>query len=306
MIPIVCVMGPTAVGKSDLAVAAALRFGGEVVNADSMQVYRGIPIGTGAPAPRMLADVPHHLFGYRDLREAPDAGEFAREASAVISEIRSRGRIPVVVGGTFFWIRALFQGLSDIPEVPEDVRRAVLEEIRVRGAAAAHERLRGVDSATGLRLKPGDTQRIARALEVFDATGVPLSRFQERAMRPAVSGRILKLALSLPRSVLYGRIDARVDAMIAAGLVDEVRSVLASGLAPDSRPMRTTGYAPVVAHVLGEIDLGEMRRRVAQGHRNYAKRQETWLRKEPGVETFDAREPEAALGRIAEFLEERD
>ncbi|MBM4394293.1 MAG: tRNA (adenosine(37)-N6)-dimethylallyltransferase MiaA [Deltaproteobacteria bacterium] len=292
-------MGPTGTGKSDLAVAAALRLGGEVVNADSMQVYRGLAIGTAAPGPDQLAAVPHHLFGCLDPDEEPDAGWYARTAAAAIRDLASRGRVPIVVGGTFFWMRALFSGLDDIPEVPAGVRDSVRADLAREGPAALHARLAAIDPETASRLRPGDSQRVSRAIEVLLATGRPLSSFQLGGGRPAIDADVLRVAVELPRAALYARIEARVDRMIAAGIEDEVRAVLDAGHSPDCRPLRASSLAPVVRRVRGEIGAAGMRAAVAQSHRTYAKRQETWLRREEGLVRVDARDPEGALGVMA-------
>lgn len=299
---VVCVMGPTAVGKSDLAVALALRLHGEVVNADSMQVFRHLPIGTAAPTADQQAAVPHHLFAWLEPDREPDAGDWARRAADVLRDLDARGRLPVVVGGTFFWMRALFEGLSEIPPVPPEVKADVAEALAREGVAALHGRLAAVDPVLAARLAPGDTQRVARALEVFQATGVPLSTWQSRPPVPAVEARVLRLKPTLPRDALYRRIDRRVDRMFADGLVDEVRAVLALGFAPDVRPLRTASYAPVVDHVLDRCTLAEARVRVAQGHRNYAKRQITWLRREPGIDVDGSGGWDGALGEAERFL----
>jgi tRNA dimethylallyltransferase len=279
---VLCVMGPTAVGKSDLAVTLAGSLGGEVVNADSMQVFRHLPIGTAAPSPQQLAACPHHLFAWLDPDQEPDAAEWARRAAIVLADLHARGRVPVVVGGSFFWMRALFEGLSDIPRVPADVRAKVLAWMAQAGVEATYDRLRAGDPLAASRLSPGDTQRIARALEVLEATGLPMSHFLAQPPRPAVDAEVLRLVPMLPRESLYRRIDDRAAGMFSDGLVDEVRSVLASGFAPDVRPLRTAGYVPVVNHLQGRCDEAEMREQVARGHRNYAKRQLTWLNREIG------------------------
>jgi len=299
----ICVMGPTAVGKSDLAVAIARTFGGEVVNADSMQVFRHLPIGTAAPTPDQLAAAPHHLFAYLEPDEEPDAGDWARRAATVLADLSARGRLPVVVGGTFFWMRALFEGLSDIPPVPAEVRAAVLGAIGREGVEAAHARLAEVDPPTAARLARGDTQRVARALEVFDATGLPLSHFQACAPEPAVRAEVLRLIPLLPVSALYARIDARAARMFGDGLAEEVRAVLAMGIPPEVRPLKTSGYAPVVDFVLGRCGEEQMRERVARGHRNYAKRQLTWLRREEGLRLDASAGWDTALDASRRFLQ---
>lgn len=297
-----CVMGPTAVGKSDLAVALARTLGGEVVNADSMQVFRHLPIGTAAPSSDQFAAVPHHLFAYLEPDQEPDAVDWARRAAAVLADLEARGRVPVLVGGTFFWMRALFEGLSEVPPVPAEVRAAVIDRIVREGVVAAHGRLALVDPPTAARLAPGDTQRVGRALEVFEATGQPLSHFQSLAPQPIVRAEVLRLVPQLPRLALYARIDARAARMFDEGLVDEVRAVLARGIAPDARPLRTSGYAPVVDFILGRCTEAAMRESVARGHRNYAKRQLTWLQRVDGVRVDAAAGWDAALASSRAFL----
>lgn len=298
---VVCIMGPTASGKSDLAVAVARRFQGQVVNADSMQVFADLPIGTAAPTADMLAAVPHHLFGYLRPDQPPDAGLWARDAARTIREIAAQGHLPIVVGGTFFWMRALFEGLSRIPAVTDAIRAQVAADMQALGAPAAHARLARLDPLLAGRLHPRDTQRIARGLEVVLATGTPLSTFQEDAPEPPLTARVLRLILEVPRARLYARIERRLDQMFVDGLVDEVARVLAAGLAPTARPLRSSSYAPVVDFLAGRCDRDAMRARIAQGHRNYAKRQITWLKREEGTRLPAGNEVEA-FGAVASFL----
>lgn len=297
-----CILGPTASGKSALAMEAARTLGGEVINADSMQVYRGLAVGTGVPPAEWMAEVPHHLYQYLEPGEEPDAASWARAAAAAIGRVCSAGRVPLVVGGTFFWVRALFEGLSRIPPVPRDVRERLAADLAARGLPALVERLRRADPETAERLAPGDTQRIVRALEVFEATGTPLSTFQKGLREPATRAEVLKVALDVPRADLYDRIDRRVDEMLASGLVEEVRAVLAGGVPPSARPFRSASYRPVVRFLAGDLDERGMRDEVARAHRRYAKRQVTWLRREPGLQWVDARDREGALARMRAFL----
>ncbi len=299
---VICILGPTASGKSALAMEAARRLPGEIINADSMQVYRGLGVGTGVPPADWMAEVPHHLYQYLDPDQEPDAASWARDAAAVIERVWAKGRIPLVVGGTFFWVRALLDGLSRIPPVPREVRDRLNAEAAERGLFALYERLRRADPATAARLAPTDTQRILRALEVWEATGTPLSAFQAGLREPAIRAEVLKVALTLAREDLYRRIEARVDEMLASGLVEEVRQVLASGVSASARPLRSASYRPVVRFVLGEVQEARMRDEVALAHRHYAKRQLTWLRREPGVQWVDARDREAVLTRMVAFL----
>lgn len=299
---VVCLLGPTASGKSALAIQAARCFGGEVINADSMQVYRGLGVGTGVPPAEWMAEVPHHLYQYLAPDEEPDAAAWARAAAGVIEPVATAGRLPLVVGGTFFWVRALFEGLSRIPPVPRGVRERLQAALTAEGLPALYERLRRADPVTAARLAPADTQRILRALEVFEATGTPLSAFQMGLREPAITAEVLKIALDVPRDDLYRRIDLRVEEMLASGLVAEVRAVLASGVSPSARPLRSASFRPVVRFLTGEIGEAEMRAEVARSHRRYARRQMTWLRREPGVVWVPFSDPDAALRRIETFL----
>lgn len=298
---VICVMGPTASGKSDAAVALARVFGGEIVNADSMQVYRYLPIGTAAPTADMYAAVPHHLFEFRDPDDECDAGAWAREAAGVIKDIAARGRVPVVVGGTFFWAKTLFEGLSTIPPASAAARQSVAADLASMGSAALHRELADVDPLTASRLVPGDSQRIARALEVFRTTGVAISEFHRNAPVPAIDADVLRLKLSMDRQVLYDRINRRLRAMIDAGLVEEVANVLRMGFARDCRPLKSSSFVPVIQYLEGLVDIDRMASDIAQGHRNYAKRQLTWLRRENGVEVV-AGNADALISAASEFL----
>ncbi len=300
---VICILGPTASGKSALAMEAARRLGGDIINADSMQVYRGLGVGTGVPPAEWMAEVPHHLYQYLDPDQEPDAASWARAAAAVIERACLAGRVPLVVGGTFFWVRALFEGLSQIPPVPREVRQRLNTELASHGLPALYERLRRADPRAAARLAPGDTQRILRALEVFEATGTPLSTFHEGLREPAVRAEVLKVGLAIPREDLIGRIERRVDEMLASGLVEEVRAVLASGVPSSARPLRSASYRPVVGFLAKDLDEHTMRDEVARAHRRYARRQVTWLRREPGLHWVDARDREGALARMRAFLD---
>lgn len=298
---IICVMGPTASGKSDIAVELAARFGGEVVNSDSMQVYRYLPIGTAAPTASMYEAVPHHLFEYREPDDECDAGAWASEAAAVIKGLMERGRVPVVVGGTFFWVKALFDGLSSIPPASDEARRSVMEDVARLGSREMHSVLAQVDPITAARLTPGDSQRISRALEVYRTTGVPLSEYHRNPPVVGLRAPVLRLILSTDRDVLYARINRRLAAMIEAGLVDEVSAVLARGFPRTCRPLRSSSFVPVIEYLDGLIGVEEMASRIAQGHRNYAKRQLTWLRRETGT-LIQAGDIDAAIASAGQFL----
>lgn len=297
---VICVMGPTASGKSDIAVAMAREAGGEIVNSDSMQVYRYLPIGTAAPTAEMYAAAPHHLFEYRDPDDESDAGTWAREAASRIREIHARGRVPIIVGGTFFWVRALFEGLSDIPAASADAKRSVAADLELNGAAAMHELLTQVDFQTASRLEKTDAQRVCRALEVWRTTGVALSEFHRRPAVPAIEADVLKIKLVADREQLYRRINTRFARMVESGLVDEVRKVLDMGFPRTCRPLRSSSFEPVIRYLDGVIDMNRMEIEISQGHRNYAKRQLTWLRRESGVD-IPAGDVDSALRLALDF-----
>lgn len=308
--PLVALVGPTASGKSAIALELARR--GSlgpltILSCDSMQVYRGLDIGTAKPSPEECAAVPHRLL---DLDALPlagtpwhgiDAGAWARAADAAIIEERAAGHVPLVVGGTGLWLRALLWGLAEVPPVPPEVRARLIESLATEGLPALHARLREVDPELGARLPPGDTQRILRALEVYEAHGTPLSQLQQRHGFATLRYRPLILALDIPRPTLAARIDARVDAMLAAGLVAEVRRLLEAGVDPDCRPLQAPGYRDVVAHLRGALNTAAMRAAIQLAHRRYAKRQLTWLRGMEGV-TWVAPDAGDIERRVADFL----
>ncbi|GMV44142.1 MAG: tRNA dimethylallyltransferase [Myxococcales bacterium] len=308
--PLVALVGPTASGKSALALELARR--GRlgpvtILSCDSMQVYRGLDIGTAKPSAEERAAVPHRLLDLDTLPLAGatwqgiDAGVWARAADSVLAEERAAGRLPLVVGGTGLWLRALLWGLAEVPSVPPEVRARITAALAAEGLPALHARLREVDPELGARLPPRDTQRILRALEVYEAHGTPLSQLQQRHGFATLRYRPLILALDIPRPTLAARIDARVDAMLAAGLVAEVRRLLEAGVDPDCRPLQAPGYRDVVAHLQGSLDAAAMRAAIQLAHRRYAKRQLTWLRGMEGV-TWVAPDASDIETRVAHFL----
>jgi len=270
------IVGPTGSGKSRLALETAELLGGEIVSADAFAVYRGMDIGTDKPDAEARRRVVHHLLDIADPHERFSAGDFLRAADDAIAGITSRGRVPVVAGGTHFYVRALLLGL--FPSPPHDpVVRERLEREWENDPAALVERLRRVDPEAASRIPPRDRQRILRALEVHELTGTPLT---EHWRRHETAPRYPAL-LAVPRrnrAALYARIDARVERMFGSGLVEEVESLLASGVRPDSHAMKAIGYREVVAHLEGRIGLGEAVRETMTATRNLAKRQITWLR----------------------------
>jgi len=289
--PVVAVLGPTAVGKSALGMVLAegLPEGGEIVNADALQVYRGMDIGTAKPSADDLARVPHHLIDILNPEERYSAGEFARRARAAIGEIRDRGRRPIVVGGSGLYLRALLDGISPVPQGDARVRQELRDELARNGLEALYEELRRVDPATAGRLPRGDSQRILRALEVARTSGAPLSEWIAR--RPYGQDRMeaVRVGLTLPRSVLYDAIEQRVGRMMERGWVDEVEKLLSGGLSPALPGFQAIGYRQIARHLRGECSLERAIEETVRATRRYAKRQLTWFRKEPGIHWFDAR-----------------
>ena len=302
---LIAVVGPTASGKSALALELALRLGGEVVNTDSMQVYRRFDLGTAKPTPAERRRVPHHLIDVAEPDGAYSAGRYVAEARAVIAGIAGRGQAPILCGGTGLYFRALFSGLADIPTVPPDIRAAVERQIAGEGLAACHAELQRVDPAAARAIHPNDPARIARALEVYRATGTPLSRFREARPFESVGGMVFSLGLAVEPAELWRRIEARVSAMMARGWIDEVATLLADGIAPEAKPMRAIGYRQIAAWLArggGPETRTELERAIVIRTRQYAKRQRTWFRKHPDIFWRPQERMGEIFDRAAEFL----
>lgn len=279
--PAVFLLGPTASGKSALALAIANRLPCEIVSVDSGQVYRDMDIGTAKPDAATRAAVPHHLIDIRAPDQPYSAGEFREDALALISAIEARGRLALLVGGTFLYFRALERGLATLPTADPALRRAIEEEAARRGWPALHAELAGVDPVAAARIAPADRQRVSRGLEVYRLTGQPLSAWQARAAAVA-NPPALRLILAPPsRQTLYAAVDARFEAMLAAGLVDEVAALRVAGYDRQLPALRAVGYRQVWSHLSGETDYPTMVEAGKTASRQYAKRQLTWLRGDP-------------------------
>jgi tRNA dimethylallyltransferase len=271
------VAGPTASGKSALALAIAQRFGGTIVNADSMQVYRELRILTARPSPEDEALVPHALYGIRLAAEAGNAAWWRDKALTAMQEAREQGKIPILTGGTGLYFAALSQGLADIPEPSAEARAEARRLLSELGPEALHAGLAKVDPATAARIRPNDSQRIARAWEVWRSTGMGLAAWQQRKLPPA-PWRFFAIRLDPPRPVLAEAIATRFAAMLAQGAVKEVAALLALGLDPALPAMRAHGVPEISAHLRGELSLEEAGRRTELVTRQYTKRQATWFR----------------------------
>jgi tRNA dimethylallyltransferase len=281
-------MGPTASGKTALAVSLVEHSPLEIISVDSALVYRGMDIGTAKPDAATLARAPHHLLDIRDPTEAYSAAAFCDDARRLMADIVARGKVPLLVGGTMLYFRALLQGLDELPRADAALRKKLEHAAAARGWPALHAELARVDPATAARLAPNDSQRIGRALEIFQLTGTPMSALLDRA-QTELPYRVLQLALIPPdRAVLHQRIAARFDAMLAEGLVDEVKTLRRSyALNADLPAMRAVGYRQAWAYLDGEIDLTALREQGIAATRQLAKRQLTWLRSWPDALALD-------------------
>ncbi|NCZ63627.1 MAG: tRNA (adenosine(37)-N6)-dimethylallyltransferase MiaA [Cellvibrionales bacterium] len=276
-LPLLCVMGPTAAGKTAFAIELAESLGGELISVDSALVYRGLAIGAAQP------DYPHHLIDIRDPSEPYSAAEFARDAAEAIADIRARGRLPILVGGTLLYFRALLQGFDAIPATRPEVRVDIEEEAARSGWPALHAKLAEVDPVLAARLHPNHSQRIGRGLEVWRMTGRPLSSWQEGNLSPAVDGEAIPLVIA-PRSreELHGRIARRFDDMLSEGFLEEVEALYRRGdLTPDLPAIRAVGYRQMWRYVAGETNLETAREAGIAATRQLAKRQLTGLRRWP-------------------------
>jgi len=274
----ILLLGPTACGKSAFALRLAAERRIEIVSIDSAQVYRGMDIGTAKPSAAERAAVPHHLIDIRDPSEPYSAADFVADAPGVIAAIRGRGALPLVVGGTMLYAKALRDGLSDLPAADPGVRARLEAEAAAAGWPALHARLAAVDPVTATRLKPNDSQRIQRALEVYEVTGVPMARLHAAQQRPPLQLATIAL-LPADRAELHRRIEQRFDAMLAQGFLDEARALRARGdLDPELPSMRSVGYRQAWSHLEGRTDFAAFRAAGIAATRQLAKRQITWLR----------------------------
>jgi tRNA dimethylallyltransferase len=275
----VLIAGPTASGKSALALALAEELGGAIINADSMQVYRDLRIITARPTPAEEARVPHLLYGHVDAAESYSVGRWCVDAGAALAVVERAGRLPIVVGGTGLYFKILTQGLAAVPPVPPDVRAAVRERLNAEGIAPLYAELTERDPASAQRLMPGDRARVTRALEVVLATGRPLTDWHRDGMQPALDpDRAVKIFLEVERAELYRRIDARFDAMLASGALDEVRALARRGLDPALPAMKAHGVPWLIRHLRGELALAAAADEGKRDTRRYTKRQATWFR----------------------------
>ncbi len=286
--PLVAMVGPTAVGKTERAITLARRLDGEIVSADSRLLYRGMDIGTAKPTPEQRALVPHHLIDVAEPEDVWSLARFRAAALEAIQSIQERGRLPFLVGGTGQYVTAILEGWSPPPRPPDERLRRNLERYAAEhGALALHARLQAVDPEAAAAIDPRNVRRVARALEVFETTGAPLSKARARQPPPFDA---LRIGLTLPRPELYARIDVRIEEMLDSGLVDEVRRLLGRGLSPTAPALSAIGYREIVLYLGGEIDLEEAARRMRRATRQFVRRQANWFKaSDPRIHWFESR-----------------
>jgi tRNA dimethylallyltransferase len=298
---VAALVGATAVGKTAVALALAQSLGAEIVNADSLQVYRELDIGTAKPTEAERARVPHHLIDVADPPQPYDAARFCREGRAVLDDLTRREVPPLVVGGTGLYLKALLGGLFAEGEAAPGVRDRVRQELAALGLPALYARLSHWDPATASRLHPHDTYRIVRALEVIAATGKPLSGFIQAHRFQDAPYAVLKLGLMLPREELYRRIELRVEVMLAAGWLDEVEGLLRR-YPPDLKPLQALGYRHLINYLTGVWSWDEALTLLTRDTRRYAKRQHTWFGSDPAVRWFHPDQVEEMAAALAGFF----
>lgn len=304
--PVVVIVGPTAVGKSRIAVEVAKMFETEVLTADSRQVYRGMDVGTDKPALEERQAVPHRLIDLVDPDESFNAGLYRRQAIDEIERLYRDCRLPLVVGGTGLYVRTLLKGLCDAPPADPIVREALRQEAEDQGSDRLYARLVAVDPVIAARLHPRDESKVIRALEVYQLSGRRMSEFQQEhgfAERPFAT---LMIGLNRDRDMLYRRIEGRIDWQLAHGLIEETKRLLAQGYQRDSAAMKGLGYRQVAEHLAGEYDAAEMVRRFKRDTRHFSKRQMTWFRKEPGIQWLMIEEPESVPHTTTRVIEQID
>ena len=304
--PVVVIVGPTAVGKSRIAVEVAKAFETEVLTADSRQVYRGMDVGTDKPASEERQAVPHRLIDLVDPDESFNAGLYRRQAIDEIERLYRDCRLPLVVGGTGLYVRTLLKGLCDAPQADPIMRKALRQEAEDQGYDRLYARLVDVDPVIAARLHPRDESKVIRALEVYQLSGRRMSEFQQEhgfAERPFAT---LMIGLNRDRDMLYRRIEGRIDWQLAHGLIEETKQLLAQGYQRDSAAMKGLGYRQVAEHLAGEYDAAEMVRRFKRDTRHFSKRQMTWFRKEPGIQWLMIEEPEPVPHTTTRVIERID
>lgn len=302
---LVIILGPTAVGKSELAINLAERFAGEIINCDSMQVYRGFDIGTDKPSPEIRQRVSHHLIDIVDPDTQFTAAAFVEHALAAIGQIVRRNHLPLVVGGTGLYLKALTEGLFPGPGRNQEVRQTLEAEIKNHGLSVLYQRLLAVDPEYGKKIHPHDRVRIVRALEVYVLTGKPISE-HFKATRPYLGGfKLTKIGLKLDKGELKQRIDERVERMFARGLVTETKKLVNQGIPESAPPFQALGYKQVLNYLHGKISLDEAKEQTKKETREYAQRQMTWFRRMKNIVWFNPKEREKIVDFLRQTIKEK-
>ncbi len=299
--PLVIILGPTASGKSALAIQLARHLNGEVVVCDSTQVYRHFDIGTAKVPLAQQEGIAHHLVDLVEPEELFTAGEYRRQALLVLGEVTKRGKLPILTAGTGLYLRALLEGLADAPERSEELRARLRSKAQLRGSDHLHRALTRLDPENAARIGPRDTQKVIRAIEMRILAGKPVAEIH-RAGRTSLEGYdVQKIGLLPPRAALYARIDARVVAMLRDGWLDEVRKLSSNGIPLNAKPFQFIGYAELLAHLAGRLTMEAALEKIQQDTRQFAKRQLTWFRKEPSVQWLPGfgDDPEIAAAALA-------
>lgn len=278
MIPLITIEGPTASGKTDLAIKLALELGSQIISADSRQVYRHLDIGTAKPSPEEQKAVPHHLISIIAPDQSYNAGSFCKDAGKIIQELHSRGILPIICGGTGLYVTALLKGMFPQLEIPAGIREKLSQRVADEGLATLYKELQKIDPEFAASISPNDKQRVIRGLEVFLATGMLISAHW-RAQTPKQEYKTFRILLDPPREILYERINLRIDEMLEKGLLDEIRTLFKLGYKPTAAGLNSLGYKEFIPHLQMGVDFGECAKLAAQHTRNYAKRQCTWYRK---------------------------
>jgi tRNA dimethylallyltransferase len=297
MNPIAVLTGPTGTGKTDFALRLAREFPLEIVSVDSAQVYRGLDIGSAKPSASIRDEVPHHLVDLVESNESYSAGQFVRDAARAVDDIESRGRIPLMVGGTMLYLRALIEGIAPLPPRSAALRADLDAQAAQHGWPAMHARLIALDRAAAARIHPNDAQRIQRALEVHAATGQPISALQANTTAPMARKFVVVALIPGDRARLHGALEQRFSQMMSAGLLEEVRALYARGDLTDAHPaIRAVGYRQLWAHLAGSYSLDTAVSRAIAATRQLAKRQMTWLRSMPNIRVVDPYDAQSFVG----------
>ena len=304
---IIILGGPTGIGKTALAMKLTETFNGEILGADSLQIYQKLAIGTAKPTPEMMAQVPHHLVDFLDPTEPFDASRFKALADRAIADIISRDKIPVVVGGTGLYIRVLLRGIFPAPEVDKKLRETLNKEVKELGSKVLYARLEKVDPLWAKKINPNDKHRVLRGLEVFEQTGVPLSEHQKKHSFAKPHYDPFMICLTMDRKLLYQRIEARTEQMVREGFYEEYQSLMEEGYDPQLKPLLSLGYLQMGQYHRGEISLNKAIEDIKRQTKRYSKRQFTWFKKEPEVSWVTKNENgvvdiESLIGNITQFL----